>query len=221
MKYDKLPNTNKLYIGVDQALTTTSICLMQNQEVHFIQLKPLYMGVSRISEIYDAFCDVLDAHTGDIEGVAIEGYAYSSKGAVFNLGEVGGVLRLACYQKGVRLIEVPPPFLKKAMTGKGNSTKDIMIKEAYKKYGIDINDNNDSDAFALAIVAADYYGSKFHPIKTYRSDCHKNCRQIIGDHPNPLDHKEYFAGMPDVTVAEYEKMRKAKKKELMELDDGA
>lgn len=177
-------------------------------------MKPLYMGVSRIAEIFEEFDTYLEETQSRLAGAAIEGYAYSAKGAVFNLGELGGVLRLALYKRGVPTIEVPPTFLKKHMTGKGNSPKNLMLKEAYKRYEIDIDDDNDCDAFALALVAQDYFDNEFHPIKAYRTEPHRNCKQIIGTHPRPLTVKEYFQGMPDVTVAQYEKMRKTAKKDL-------
>lgn len=186
---------------------------MDSEGVTIKQIKPMYMGVSRISEIFEEFDAYLEATQSSLAGAAIEGYAYSAKGAVFNLGELGGVLRLALYKRNIRTIEVPPTYLKKFLTGKGTSPKNVMLKEAYRLYEIDINDDNDCDAFALALVAQNYFETEFHAIKTYRTEPHKQCKQIVGTHPKPLNVKEYFAGMPNVTVAEYEKMRKKAKKE--------
>jgi crossover junction endodeoxyribonuclease RuvC len=214
MKYPKLPKSDKLYIGIDQSLTGTSICLYQDQQLEFHNIKPLYMGVSRISEIYKVFCQILDEHEGQVAGAAIEGYAFSAKGAKFNLGELGGVLRLALYERKIITVEVPPTYLKKFFTGKGNAQKNLMIKEAFKKYDIDLNDDNDCDSFGLSLVAREYFETEVHPLKVYRIETQKSCRQIIGVHPLPMNIKEYFNGMPDVTVAQYEKMRKAAKKEL-------
>lgn len=174
------------------------------------------MGVSRISEIFDDFDEYLNATQSRLNGAAIEGYAYSAKGAVFNLGELGGVLRLALYKRGIPTIEVPPTYLKKFMTGKGTSPKNLMLKEAYKTYGVDIDDDNECDAFALALVAQQYFDEEFHAVKAYRTEPHKQCKQIIGSHPRPLNVKEYFQGMPNVTVAEYERMRKKKIKDAQD-----
>lgn len=187
---------------------------MEDQEVVIKRIIPLYMGVSRIAEIFAEFDAYLEETQSRLAGAAIEGYAYSSKGAVFNLGELGGVLRLALYKRGIPTIEVPPTYLKKFITGKGNAPKNIVIKEVYKKYDVDVDDDNDSDAVALALVCQAYFDNEFHLIKSYRTEPHKNCKQIIGTHPNPLTVKEYFQGMPDVTVAEYERQRKRAKKEL-------
>lgn len=212
-KYPKLPDSSKIYLGIDQSLKVTSFCLLENQEIHIEQVKPLYMGVSRITEIYEEFMTFLEAHP-NIEGAAIEGYAFAAKGAVFNLGEIGGVLRMALYNHKIPSIEVPPTYLKKFITGKGTSAKNMMMKEAYKKYGVDLDDDNDCDAFSLAVVAYAYFETKLHPIKSYREEFHKNCKQIVGEHPNPLTVKEYFQGMPDITIAEYEKQKRLQKKAI-------
>lgn len=213
---NKLPKSENVYLGIDQSLSCTSLCLLTSEGIELYRMKPLYMGVSRIAEIFEEFDKYLEETQYSLAGAAIEGYAYGAKGAVFNLGELGGVLRLALYKRGIPTIEVPPTYLKKFMTGRGNAQKNLMLKEAYKKYEIDIDDDNDSDAFALALVAQAYFDTEFHAIKAYRTEPHKQCKQIIGEHPKPLNIKEYFQGMPNVTVAEYEKMRKRRKQELEE-----
>jgi crossover junction endodeoxyribonuclease RuvC len=213
---DKLPNSSNLYVGIDQSLKYTAVSIFKSNQLSVYRIRPLYMGVSRIAEIYDRFEDILDFWNADqpIYGAAIEGYAFGGQGAIFNLGELGGILRLALYKRNIRTIEVPPAHLKKSLTGVGNAKKELMIKELYKKYNVDVDDNNDCDAVALSIAAKEYFETELHLIKAYRTDAHKACKQIIGQHPKPLTHKEYFLGMPNVTVSEYEKMRKQKKKEI-------
>src|SRR6476620_730501 len=157
IKSNKVPKPDKLYLGIDQSLTCTALCLMDSEGLVIERIKPLYMGVSRLSEIAKVFEDFLDATDRPIAGAAIEGYAYSAKGAVFNLGELGGVLRLVLYRRGIPTVEVPPTYLKKYLTGKGNSPKNVMLKEAFRKYEVDLNDDNDCDAFALSLVAHDYF----------------------------------------------------------------
>lgn len=67
----------------------------------------------------------------------------------------------------VVLIEATPGQLKKALTGKGNSNKDAMMRHAWAR-GLDPNNNNEADAFAaflcvLAEIAPDEL-NKFDPI---------------------------------------------------------
>jgi crossover junction endodeoxyribonuclease RuvC len=82
--------------------------------------------------------------------VLIEGYAYAAKGqAVISLGELGGVLRLALYEAAIPVIEISPAQVKKFTTGKGNAPKNIMLKEVFKRFNVDIDDDNIADAFAL------------------------------------------------------------------------
>lgn len=185
---------------------------MRNQEIEVIQIKTGTKGVQRLAIIADEFGKLLDQYQGQIEGVAIEGYAFGAKGAVFNLGELGGVLRLEVYKRGLPLIEVPPTTLKKHITGKGTSAKQVMIKDLYKNFDIDTNDDNDADAISLAIVAQEFYETEYHAIKAYRTDLHKNCALIVGQHPNFMDVDKYFEGHEDLTVAQYEKTVRKKKK---------
>jgi hypothetical protein len=110
------------------------------------------------------------------------------------------------------LIQVPPTTLKKYISGSGKATKDIMIKEIYKNYGIDTNDNNDADAIGLAILAHEFYETQFHCVKAYEHDLHKTCPIIVGDHPNRLSQKEYLKDMPDdMQICDWQKIWSKKK----------
>jgi Holliday junction resolvasome RuvABC endonuclease subunit len=212
MKSSKLPNTNKLYVGIDQSVVCTSLAFLKNGEITFHRIKEDVRGPELLSIIYQRVCSSVTAQGTNPAGVAIEGYAYGAKGAYFNLGEIGGVIRLAVQQHHWPLIQVPPTVLKKHITGKGTSPKDIMIKEMYKKYDLDINDNNDADAAGLALLCYEFYETQFHIVKAYRTDLHKTCEMIIGDHPNEMSHKEFLKDMPaDFNVAQWERQRKKKK----------
>lgn len=175
-----------------------------------IPIQPKITGVKRLQFIYDQFCNFLDEHLP--EYAAIEGYAYNAKGLYFNLGEVGGILRIALYERSIPTVQVPPTVLKKYITGSGNANKDIIIKELYKKFDLDINDNNAADAAGLAILAREYFETSYHCIPVLRTELHKKCDQVIGDHPNELSVQEYLKDMPDgMRVHEYEKLKKTKK----------
>jgi Holliday junction resolvasome RuvABC endonuclease subunit len=82
--------------------------------------------------------------------VLIEGYAFGAKGSAgISLGELGGVIRIAMFDNAVPYIEIPPTQLKKFITGKGGAVKDIVLKEVFKRYGFDTDDNNVADAYSL------------------------------------------------------------------------
>jgi Holliday junction resolvasome RuvABC endonuclease subunit len=46
--------------------------------------------------------------------------------------------------------------LKKFVSGKGTAKKQEMMLQAYKRYGVEINDDNAVDAYGLARIAAEY-----------------------------------------------------------------
>ncbi|MEU7147085.1 hypothetical protein AB0B15_03435 [Streptomyces sp. NPDC045456] len=115
---------------------------------------------SMLSSVHGAF--------GGIEAVAMEGYSHASKFQRENLGELGGAVKLAITEiAGVyswrHPIIVPPPTLKKYVTGKGTATKQEMLDTVARRYGAVFNDDNLADAYALARVACSVYtgtGSK-------------------------------------------------------------
>ena len=47
---------------------------------------------------------------------------------------------------------VTPSQLKKFATGKGNVDKNVVIKEVYKRFGIDTDDDNTADAVVLGYI---------------------------------------------------------------------
>lgn len=94
---------------------------------------------------------LLKTHKPDL--VVIEGYSFGSRGrATFSSGELGGVIRLLLFRKKIPYLVVAPTSLKKFISGKGNSSKDMMLLKTYKKYGIEFDNNNICDAFGLAMI---------------------------------------------------------------------
>jgi Holliday junction resolvasome RuvABC endonuclease subunit len=51
---------------------------------------------------------------------------------------------------------VPPMTLKKYATGKGTSKKQEMLLQIYKRWGVEFNDDNAADAYALARLAGSH-----------------------------------------------------------------
>lgn len=86
----------------------------------------------------------------------VEGYAFGAKYAREALGELGGMLRLAAFERGWSLIVVPPTVLKAYVTGKGTAPKELMILECYKRWEYEAPDNNAADAYALMRLGLDY-----------------------------------------------------------------
>lgn len=90
--------------------------------------------------------------------VVIEGYAFGAKGnAVINLGELGGVIRLALADRGLPFVEIPPSCVKLFATAKGNAPKDEVLGAAIRKLSYNGHDHNEADALWLLEMAKARY----------------------------------------------------------------
>jgi Holliday junction resolvasome RuvABC endonuclease subunit len=92
----------------------------------------------------------------EVEFAALEGYSYNSVGHVFELGEVGGVIKVLLIEHMLPYVVVPPVLVKKFATGSVHANKDAMLAAAVQR-GHDFGDNDDqADAFFLARIALAY-----------------------------------------------------------------
>jgi crossover junction endodeoxyribonuclease RuvC len=78
---------------------------------------------SRLLEIFDGICELLERHHPD--AIAVEGvfYARNVRTTVV-LGHARGVVLLAAEQRGVPIHEFSPAEIKKAVAGRGAATKE-------------------------------------------------------------------------------------------------
>ncbi len=83
--------------------------------------------------------------------VCIEGYGFARTANIEPLFCIGTLLRYKLYKKGILYVDVPPNNLKKFVTGKGQAKKNLIMKELYKRWGIDTDDDNQADAHGLAL----------------------------------------------------------------------
>jgi Holliday junction resolvasome RuvABC endonuclease subunit len=141
-------------LSIDASLTATGVCLPTG-ETFVIETKKL-RGAERLDFILKSVMDTIVHH--GIELAIIEGYSFGSQGrAVFQIGELGGVIRLALYQEGIPCVEVPPSCLKKYATGKGNASKDEVLQQAVVRSGHTFRDNNASDSWVLHQLGLAHY----------------------------------------------------------------
>ena len=150
------------YLGIDQSLTATGLCLLcdDGTVAHLETVDPGKLrGAPRLALIKDRLLQAIAS--AEALKAAYEGYAYDAVGRVFQLGEVGGVVQLTLYEEGVPAFSVAPVALKKFATGSPKADKDAMISAAHR-YGALVADDNQADAFFLARIAF-YLGSQEQP----------------------------------------------------------
>ncbi len=138
-------------IGLDLSLTATGVALAHDET---LTVTSKQRGVARLIELRDRIVRLCDAGPfGHVDLVMIEGYSYGSKNShAHALGELGGIIRVALTEAGIRYVDVPPSNLKKYATGKGNASKGLVLVEAVKRLGYVGSSDNESDALWLREV---------------------------------------------------------------------
>jgi crossover junction endodeoxyribonuclease RuvC len=145
-------------IGLDMSLACSGVAVVRGGTVtlHTVKSDPdkRLPDAVRFSNICDGIFKITELAADDI--VFIEQYAYGANGQITRIAELGGILRYRMFiERGLgyeRLFEVSPSTLKKFITGKGNVPKAIVVKELFKRYGFDTNDDNEADACTLALI---------------------------------------------------------------------
>lgn len=152
-------------VGVDLSLTGTGLALEGTlATIRTDAAAPMERRLLAIREAVLASC---------FEGadlVVIEDFVTRSP-AASTLGMVHGIVRVALVEAGIPFVLVAPATLKKYVTGKGNAKKDDMRMETYKRFGRDIADDNQVDAFGLRAMALDALGHPLVPMPTAQRDC--------------------------------------------------
>lgn len=144
---------NPVYVGIDQSYSGFAItCLNESGFITTVYKSP-FRGVDRLFDIKDHMVSSLQFRT--IKDIAIEGYAFGSQMANM-LGELGGVVKLTLHDIGPYYpLIVPPTVLKKYATGKGQGiSKSQIMMQVYKKWGVELNDDNAADSYVLAKIVS-------------------------------------------------------------------
>ena len=139
--------------GLDLSLTSTGLATAVGDH---LLTAPRLRGVERLTKLRDLVLDIVRAD--DVRLVALEDYAFSRAHAhAHELGELGGVVKVALHEAGVLVVLVGPSALKKFATGRGNATKPDMRTARLQRTGVDQRDDNLNDAWWLLQLAMHAY----------------------------------------------------------------
>lgn len=141
------------FLGIDQSLTHTGVCLLDDEEVTLLDTIVPPRGLHGVKRLLHIEEEVRQLLVLEPALVAFEGYAYEKTMKAHDLGEIGGVLRTLAARMDVAFIEVAPTALKKFATSDAMATKDAMMREAPSA-----KDDHQADAFHLAHVARLFAG---------------------------------------------------------------
>lgn len=153
-------------VGLDPSLTGTGICIIDNRpSLEFRDMKGLSVITTKITNelqgperlIY--IRDNVLGYCRDAELVCIEHYAFSRANQCHQLGELGGVLRVALTEAGIKYVDVAPGQLKKFATGKVGAKKEEVAVGIFKRWGREFESNDEADAFVLASIGLELLGN--------------------------------------------------------------
>jgi Holliday junction resolvasome RuvABC endonuclease subunit len=151
-------------LGLDLSLRSTGYCLLDDDWVvwHGV-VGSDHAGVERLA-MFDNWIRLTlgIAHLGriavsrfsdpiNLDHVAIEGYSFASQFRGPELGELGGVIKLAIHQARIPMTIVPPSTWKKTLCGKGNVDKRQASVEISKRYAVEFAKEDTLDAWAVAM----------------------------------------------------------------------
>ena len=125
-----------IYVGIDQSLNSTGYYVQKKHPTGSTSLVAKgtinpknKFGGERLKFIYGKLTKIFSMWTRNHKVlVCMEGYAYNYRsGKIFELGEVGGIVKLLCALNSIEVIAVPPTELKKFVTGKSLASKKLMM----------------------------------------------------------------------------------------------
>lgn len=150
------PKSYDRIVGLDLSLTSTGFAVWHCKEAiaptcDIIDTEGI-TGLARMDHILARVCSLLGKEDEQTLYV-IEDFSFASKGAaLFQIAGLGYLIRYYFYKQQLPFILVPPTVLKKFVTGVGNADKSVILKEVYKRWGADLNDDNMADAYGLARI---------------------------------------------------------------------
>ena len=144
-----------VYLGIDQSYSGFAITALQGDAHYTTVFSSNMRGIKRLEDIRAHLIKSIEPFK--IQDVAMEGYAFGSQMANM-LGELGGMVKLTLLDFNLYPLIVPPTNLKKYVTGKGTGVpKSQMLLHVYKKWNVDITDDNAADSYSLAkLVSGDH-----------------------------------------------------------------
>jgi Holliday junction resolvasome RuvABC endonuclease subunit len=171
-------------VGIDQALRNVGFCCNKNGELTAFAVRELKTrGAERLDCLRRRILMCVELYSPQL--IALEGYSFNSTNRSFDLGEIGGVLKQAFYERRIPLIAVPPKLLKKFVSNDGNASKEKMIREVAARYEFSTKDDNIADAVGLAKFCEVFLTGR----SKYR--CELDSIQILREMAQPKERKTF------------------------------
>lgn len=158
------PDSQDCVLGIDPSLGATGFSYRMNGHLYTGKLDPKTLkGPYRLVYLRNRMAEVLDV--AQPKYVCYEDYAMDSKQGAHQLGELGGVLKTLIWERGIDVLLVSPTGLKKAIVGNGHADrgptkkhKPEMRAAIAEKFGYNLAQNDEADAFGLMVLGEIRFG---------------------------------------------------------------
>ena len=146
------------FVGLDLSLTSTGFCLKNGNTITMDTIKTepknFKNDLDRLIHIRNT---IISKTPADVKLICIEDFFVPSNklqiGSGIKLAMLGTTVRMALYERGIPFVVISPNSLKKFVTGKGVGDKSMILREVFKRWGINAKDDNQADASVLAYLA--------------------------------------------------------------------
>lgn len=142
-------------LACDLSLTSTGYAVYSRSGIITGRLKSKHVGVARLTDLRNQLAglaeEVWPTHW------AVEGYSFGSQARHHAIGEWGGLAKwtLENLFPGRGYI-VSPNSIKKFATGNHAAKKTEIVLSLHKRWGLDIHQEDEADAAALAVLMSAY-----------------------------------------------------------------
>lgn len=147
-----------IVVGIDYSMSSPAICVhrgtewsINNCKFYFLTSRKKFVFPSGVfhgtlhtdyntqEERFDNIASWAIKNIPASAKIGLEGYAYASKGVVFDIGENTGLLKHKLWNKKMSFDVFSPPSIKKFATGKGNANKLAMYHSFVEETQMDIS----------------------------------------------------------------------------------
>ncbi len=148
-------------LGLDVSLTSTGFAYRNDDGVHTGIITPkAHSGIPRLVFIRRTIEGIIN-RCGTTH-VVIEGYSMGKfqMQRAHSTGEIGGVVKVMCWEKWIPVLIVSPKGLKKFATGNGNSTKPQVQGHIMTRWKHRVEQEDEADAFVLLHAGEAYFNPR-------------------------------------------------------------
>lgn len=153
--------------GIDISMVDTGIYRLNRKTLHghaeSVTSKAGEQIDDRLGKVADSVAAIVQGaidKRSTVDLVVIEGLSLGShSSSQMERAALHFMIRERLRRLPVQFIVVSPLTVKKFTSNTGKAEKSLMMKEVYKRYGVDLNNDNQADACALSYFGLAWIGS--------------------------------------------------------------